>query len=337
MSMRVRVRGAVLSLLVAASCGGTGGTSPGFEAIEPDHASEVGEVVETLVVDAVDERGPDAHDVTPETAECSLDGQCDDGDPCTQDQCVEGICIRTGIGGCRACAKDADCKDGNGCTQDVCESGKCAYHALPEPCHACSSDKQCDDSNECTKDKCTDAGTCESTCQCAATCASDGDCYTGDLCAPAVCESSKGTGSCHETACVPHPITCDDKDPCTLDTCDGAVGECRHAKIPDCGSCASDGDCTDADLCTIDTCSADTHACVHTPDPCDDGDATTVDGCMPSLGCLHVKKSCAADADCDDGNACTVSTCAAGACVVGPVNCDDHLGCTMDTCDPLKG
>ena len=52
MSTRVWPCGAVLSLLVAASCGGTGGESPGFEAIEPDPGPEAGEiVVETLAGD----------------------------------------------------------------------------------------------------------------------------------------------------------------------------------------------------------------------------------------------------------------------------------------------
>jgi len=66
----------------------------------------------------------------------SLDGLCDDGDPCTiGDQCVGGACNP---------GTPNDCDDGNPCTDDLCEpaTGACAHspNALP-----CGSKMQCVD------------------------------------------------------------------------------------------------------------------------------------------------------------------------------------------------
>src|SRR5262249_37704244 len=48
--------------------------------------------------------------------------------------------------------------------------------------------------------------------------------------------------------------SCDDHDPCTVDTCDGANG-CMHDRIPDCTSCTETVDCPDdGDACTTATC-----------------------------------------------------------------------------------
>jgi hypothetical protein len=52
-------------------------------------------------------------DGCPDSAEgCAGDGDCDDGDPCTADACVDGVCW-----------EDApeDCDDGDPCTSDTCD------------------------------------------------------------------------------------------------------------------------------------------------------------------------------------------------------------------------
>ncbi len=59
---------------------------------------------------------------------------CDDGDPCTVDQCVEG----------KGCEIAVPCDDGNPCTQDLCDAnGKCFY--LPT-----AGGTPCDDGLACT-------------------------------------------------------------------------------------------------------------------------------------------------------------------------------------------
>jgi hypothetical protein len=103
------------------------------------------------------------------------------------------------------------------------------------------------------------------------------------------------------------PVSCDDFDGCTVDSCDDATGTCRHAPLS----------CDDGNSCTTDTCAA------------------TVPG-LPG-GCRHTNRS---DGSlCSDGNSCTgPDLCAAGACTGTPLSpnssCDDGNACTSnDSCD----
>jgi hypothetical protein len=77
---------------------------------------------------------------------------CDDGDPCTIDECVDGECVFTPM----------DCDDGDPCTIDRCVDGKCVFTPM-----------DCDDGDPCTSDACVD-GVCVHTpitnCNCASKC-----------------------------------------------------------------------------------------------------------------------------------------------------------------------
>ncbi len=190
---------------------------------------------------------------------------CNDGDPCTYDKCnpADGLCSYTK-------AKDgAYCIDSNPCTYNQCKSGKCLYSrdkCVGAACYdntctvktssngvkygqcsikpkfgaTCSDNNkctanekcvkygayakcaggtkvQCDDKNPCTIDYCnykqgclTKAGNNNTKCD-------DGDkCTVIDRCKSGKC---KGTTR-----------TCDDRTPCTADSCDGATGLCKHTK-----------------------------------------------------------------------------------------------------------
>jgi hypothetical protein len=100
----------------------------------------------------------------PNCAACTIDTNCDDGNPCTGDVCVGNKCFNTVIPGCwddekvctdtggtwdpsiptcvcaagqayvaglgctvTQCAADSDCDDGDACTSDVCQDGVCAH------------------------------------------------------------------------------------------------------------------------------------------------------------------------------------------------------------------
>lgn len=94
-------------------------------------------------------------DSKPLIAGCSKHADCDDGNPCTQNLCVAGICAPAlpvlgccyegectalgGEGGASAepvapiievppsgCATDDDCEEGHPCTQNLCVAGECA-------------------------------------------------------------------------------------------------------------------------------------------------------------------------------------------------------------------
>ncbi len=135
-------------------------------------------------------------------------GSCDDGNPCTFDDC------RFDIFFCNCCTcvhieeSGHHCDDGNVCTiSDQCSNGTCVGSPV--------SDVSCDDGNLCTvSDQCLN-GTCAGvpiTCD-------DGDRCTLDNCDPA-------TGLCSHA-----PLNCDDGSACTVDSCDSATG-CVHMGLP---------------------------------------------------------------------------------------------------------
>jgi cysteine-rich repeat protein len=128
---------------------------------------------------------------------------------------------------------------------------------------------------------------------------------------------------------------CDDKNPCTADSCDlGActnsptngpleqlVGDCKVA-VCDNGQPSTTVDTkdvpqSDPNGCTIPTCGAD-----GTPatDPRPDGTVCSIPG--GSSGVCEggvCGAGCVTNADCDDKNDCTLDTCTAGKCSNAPV------------------
>ncbi len=92
----------------------------------------------------------------------------------------------------------------------------------------------CDDGNACTDDTCDGPGKCVYT-NGSGTCSDGSACTTGDSCAAGACKA--GTS-----------ITCDDKNPCTNDSCDPAKG---------CVAASNTAPCEDGNLCTLnDACVA---------------------------------------------------------------------------------
>ena len=219
----------------------------------------------------------------------------------------------------------------------------------------------CDDGKECTQDQCLGADGCENMP------VSEGECKDGDPCTVA--------DHCEEGECVGNPVLCDDGNPCTDDSCDGAGG-CVFADNED--------DCDDGDPCTVaDQCEAGQCGGVEVPCECqanedclqfEDGDLcngtlfcnleewpyecmvaqdTVVECPQPEAGpnaicqqafCDAETGQCALIADhegfaCEDGDACTIGDkCAAGTCISGvPNTCGDNNPCTDDTCDPATG
>jgi len=121
----------------------------------------------------------------------------DDGNPCTASACTPatGTCVTKGQADGKLC--DAD---GSVCTQnDACKDSKCAAGTkLP-----------CDDNNSCTADACDPKKGCHHS-NLPGTC-DDGDaCTSGDTCA-----SLAGKWSCKPGT----KVECDDKNPCTVESC----------------------------------------------------------------------------------------------------------------------
>jgi hypothetical protein len=79
--------------------------------------------------------------------ECTVDGHCDDSNPCTDDTCDSGVCVFTND-------DNNTCTDENQCTDDWCESGVC--ESTPEPAGT-----PCNDGLFCTAvDECDGNGSC---------------------------------------------------------------------------------------------------------------------------------------------------------------------------------
>ncbi|MBN1774676.1 MAG: hypothetical protein JXB32_25670 [Deltaproteobacteria bacterium] len=161
----------------------------------------------------------------------------------------------------------------------------------------CTTAADCNDDNPCTIDSCRGG-------YCSNVAAPDGTaCDDGWFCTlPGTCEAGECTGQVDND--------CDDGDPCTADSCDELMAECRHVLVPVPGAEGPVGDETCSDGIDND---CDRHV---------DGDDPN---CVP----------CTDAVDCEDGNSCTIDTCEAGGiCLNAPAvdgtTCDDELYCTVE-------
>jgi hypothetical protein len=248
---------------------------------------------------------------------------CDDGDICTVgDVCGEGICT-PGVQG-------LDCDDGNLCNgPESCKPGFGCQPGAPlscddaNPCNGIEScaptlgcqlgiPLSCTDNNPCTDDPCDPMLGCVHTNN-QLPCEDGNACTLGDL-----CQGGK---------CLPGvPLSCNDANLCTDDSCDPMLG-CLHK--------ANKNPCDDGNLCSVgDACFKG--ACIGgTPAVCNDGNLCTDDSCTPAQGCVFAPNTAA----CDDASACTLGDqCKNGWCAAGsPLKCDDDNLCTDDSCDALLG
>jgi hypothetical protein len=119
-------------------------------------------------------------------------------------------------------------------------------------------------------------------------------------------------------------ISCDDGDPCTIDTCEGGV--CVNTPI----DCSAFDDQCNAGACVDGVCEAQP---ANEGQPCDDGNA-----CTGGETCQGGECTGGGDISCNDGNACTDDSCdPATGCINTPITCDDGDPCTEDRCDPATG
>ncbi len=318
--------------LGAAGCGDDepgGAADADVVAPKADAADDVGGEA-----DAADEVAEDAVEPDAEPA-CAEGTPCDDGDPCTTDDACDaaGQCV----GGGATCDDGLACT-ADTCDQGACEHTLVAGFCLTEGeapscvahngkdtagCRLCDAEAQggpkwknaaigalCDDGDACTADDRCEIGVCVG--KTAVTCA------PSTACMQVACEPAVG--------CVETPIVaaCDDLDACTADD------ECKD------GVCVGKPiTCDDANPCTVDSCDV-FEGCVYDPSSqCDDGDPCTEDACLVDGSCVNTPF----DGPCEDGDLCTTGEqCAEGTCAGGePVVCDDDNACTVDSCDPAKG
>ncbi len=138
---------------------------------------------------------------------CTIDEDCDDGDRCNGiERCMPGSSPTGCVPG-----TPPDCNDGVSCTDDHCAPARGCFHDR--------FDDRCDDGVACTVDVC--AGTAGPT-----GCEHRGD----DTMCNDACTMG---GRCAPTGCTPSvPRVCpDDRNPCTVESCDPAAGGCASEPI----------------------------------------------------------------------------------------------------------
>lgn len=167
--------------------------------------------------------------------ECDMDSDCINSDACTIAECIEGVCIYSGL----------VCTGGNQCHAPSCDPDTgCFITPL--------SNTPCSDNNLCTiNDQCNE-GECEG---------SQVICQEPDTCSTASCNAL--TGQCEVNGC-PIPTFCDNQDPGSCVSCNEQY-PCPENLVCDngnCVGCQSASDCTQGDACTITQCIEQT--CVYT-------------------------------------------------------------------------
>eukprot|EP00026_Physarum_polycephalum_P000817 Phypoly_transcript_00818.p1 GENE.Phypoly_transcript_00818~~Phypoly_transcript_00818.p1 ORF type:complete len:1263 (+),score=126.45 Phypoly_transcript_00818:119-3907(+) len=216
----------------------------------------------------------------------------------------------------------------------------CAYYDWCNVCEGngqscCTADiiaQHCDDGNLCTTDLCSVRDSPDVSCQHIKV-----NCTAPDKCNNADCDPATGT-------CKTTPVSCDDNDACTIDSCSPTLG-CQHTL----------NSCNDNNKCTVDSCNKVT-GCSNVAISCNDNNQCTADTCNPSSGCSNTAISCPdsrcfpgscnpnsgctnTTLNCNDNDVCTLDSCDSmnGGCQHVKTNCDDNNKCTIDTCDPVNG
>ncbi len=243
---------------------------------------------------------------------CKSNGQksCNDGSSCTVDVCDAALgCLHTAVADATLCAK------GDLCVGDsLCKAGKCEGGVKTV----------CDDGNACTDDICdAKSGGCNYFPTTAA-CDDGNACTVGDLCGVVSLQGAK----CIAGKPMLPAVDCDDKNPCTTETCDAIKG-CQNPPAG-AGTACNDGNlCTQGELCAAGKCQNGSLA------GCDDGNPCTADNCDPATGKCSWSQVTGA---CDDGKPCTSGdVCIGLKCTGIAVVCDDKNPCTSDLCDPVLG
>jgi subtilisin family serine protease len=244
---------------------------------------------------------------------CTGPSDCDDGDACTNDDCVSGACVFTPSSPC--------------CGNGSCESG--------EDCNSCSSDCVSGTTGSgavCNNGIC-EAGDGEDCVSCPADCngklngnpnnrfcCGDGDGPNPLPCSDSACSS--GGWSCTDVPSGGGSSYC-----CGDGSCDTGEDEANCAS--DCAiTCNGPSDCNDGVACTVDDCVGG--VCDNTPDDgsCDDGlFCNGTESCDSGSGCVSSGNPCSGNETCNESN----DTCESD-CLSGGSSCSQNSDCCSNKC-----
>lgn len=186
------------------------------------------------------------------------------------------IYIRTDFNGVGKCSVDVDCEDGNPCTDNACVNEVCAYTANTDSCSdgdACNGVETCsegicqrgtrvicaDDDNECTDVACnSDTGECDITNN-TKLCEDDTRCNGIERCSGGECQLGE-------------EVVCPDYGVCITSYCLANNGQCYTYNNSD--PCDDGDSCTVNDKCSYGSCKPGATAA----EICDDGEDNDCDG-----------------------------------------------------------
>lgn len=276
---------------------------------------------------------------------------CDDGNPCTLEQCLAGKCVATQstcgclVDGDCAAQEDSDACNGTlfcnpfskkcevnpatvvtcsavgntSCVLNLCDqaTGKCAKTPLNDQ-------TACDDGNPCTYQDVCNAGECVSGANNLCDCLADADCAAKedkDLCNGTLyCDKSKAPFQCKLNPATVVSCPGGQDSQCLRNQCDIQSGKCKMGPPPGLAVACTDGNpCTSGDLCFEGECVSGLTQC-----------------------------ACGSDKDClgfDDDNLCngTLSCVVQNStkvCAVNPgtiVKCQPGSECKPNVCEPASG
>jgi hypothetical protein len=270
---------------------------------------------------------------------CVTKVECNDGQVCTQDTCVDGVCEYLFTDEC--CINLADCLDTDPCTIDACKDNICEPLAIAPP-YCCYVEADCDDDNICTEDICSESGIClHPPSQAAGCCEVNADCDDGNPCTDNTCNPDDSScyfpfnsspcddvdkctknDHCIEGSCGGDPVVCSDGNNCTTDLCHPQNG-CYHPNIEQGEPCDDLNNCTVSDICLLGECAGEwIDGCCLKDVDCDDNDDCTIDKCTENE-CQNINTCCFSDEECNDfDDICTIDSCVDGDCVYAPTGVD---------------
>ena len=296
----------------------------------------------------------DAVEATVET----IDVESDDVEDVAHD--VAEVAIEIEVGPPPECGPGAvpvlfECDDGDACTEDVCVDGACQHAAVLECCRA---DGDCDDGIACTSDSCTPAHRCSSVRDDSFCCTKAADCDDNDACTTGVCAANQCVYPIDPGCVVPSVTHCNDQNTCTQES--WADGHCGYTSVSgdgcctadsDCeapspdmvarcqasrcwfgrGACTRERDCAGPGFCSTGACDdgacryPDASTCCETDAECADAWPATHDRCVDHR-CVSelVAQACATDEACVPPNACVTTSCVSGRCDAALL---DEVGC----------
>jgi len=237
---------------------------------------------------------------------------CDDQSKCTKDACNinTGVCSHVFVRDGKDCLEQ--CETDAFCIEWAKQSGldkKCQTAVCNKPNKSCKIVDKVDKS-ECRTTECVG-------CVARNACEVDVKCVLDDE---------------NKPACVRVEKKCDDKNACTVDSCDTKTGKCVHTAIKSkvCTECKEDCEAWGKSLSLAKQCKR--AVCDKKTRVCKAVDFKDKSKCTPPPECV----------ECKPKNPCEQARCAfdkAGKafCERTSISCDDRNRCTADTCDIKTG